>query len=114
MGLTHEVEDPVRSGAQRSTFRPHAKRINLRRIQPWDTLPANTKKDVVEEEEHDRCSCVQDARCVRQRGVHVTADHDGNNQVAEALAGGRVHHHFTPAPPLHVWDADGREERVRN
>lgn len=25
MGLTHEVEDLVRSGAQRSAFRPHAK-----------------------------------------------------------------------------------------
>ena len=24
MGLIHEVEDPVRSGAQRSAFRPHA------------------------------------------------------------------------------------------
>lgn len=24
MGLTHEVENPVRSGAQRSAFRPHA------------------------------------------------------------------------------------------
>lgn len=64
------------------------------------------KKDVVEEEEHDRCFCVRDARCVRQREILVIVDHDGDDQVAEALAGGRVHHHFAPVPPLHIWDAD--------
>ena len=63
------------------------------------------KKNVAEEEERDGCFYVRDAGRVRQRGVLVIADH-GDDQVAEALAGGRVHHHFASGPPLHVWDAD--------
>lgn len=61
------------------------------------------KKNVAEEEERDGCFCVRDGGRVRQRGVLVIADH-GDDQVAEALAGGRVYH-FAPGPALHVWDA---------
>ena len=64
------------------------------------------KKNVAEEEERDRYFCVRDAGRVRQRGVLVMADHGGDDQVTEALAGGRVHHHLALGPPLHVWDAD--------
>ena len=55
------------------------------------------KKNVAEEEERDGCFCVRDAG---------RADHGGDDQAAEVLAGGSVHYHFAPGPPLYVWDAD--------
>ena len=47
----HEVEGPVRGGADCGALGSHAETVDFGRIQPWHPLETNAEEDVVEEEE---------------------------------------------------------------
>lgn len=106
---THEIEDPIRRRAQRRALCTHGQRVDLRRIQPRHTLPADAEEYVVQEEEGDGAFRPL-ATCVKADGeVLVIPDTDGDNGVAEELTRRGVHHHLASAPALDVGNTNEGE-----
>ena len=67
-------------------------------------MPADSEEDVVEEEKCNGGRC--DLFFGGVTGQFVVAQEDGDNQVAEALAGGTINHKSASAPSLDVGNGD--------
>ena len=52
--LTHEVESPIRGGADSGAFGTHAEGVDFNGIKPRDSLPAYAKENIIEEEKCHR------------------------------------------------------------
>lgn len=81
----HEVEGPIRSGAEGSPFGAVGEGVDFGWVEPGDALPADAEEDVVEEEEGDG------RRGDFCGGVFLedfaVPDEDRDHEVAETLAG---------------------------
>ena len=81
-----EVDDPVGGRADGRALGPHRQAVDLGRIKPRHTLPADAEEDVVEEEEGDgRLGPLLVGRLPEAR-VLVVADADRDDGVADELA----------------------------
>lgn len=107
---THEVNNPIGCCAKSSTLSTHAERVDLGWIEPWDTLEANSEKDIVEEEECDGCRC--HLMLMRVALLLVESEQHRNQEIAEGLTGRSIHHEVPATPSLNIRNRDQAEEEV--
>ena len=108
----NKVNDPIRRRPHRRAPRPHRRTINLRRIQPRDTLEAESEKRIIQEKE--RHSGLRNL-CLTRLGIPNllrVANQDCEHEVAETLACCSQHHHFPTAPALDEGDGERAEDEV--
>lgn len=80
---------------------------------PRNTLPSDSKENIVEEEECDGRFSPLPSRVLSQSRVRlIVPNADGDNRVAKELAGGGVHHHLASSPALDVGDSNKREKKI--
>lgn len=71
---------------------------------PRHTLPSNSEKHVVEEEEGNRCA--SDLLRISIAWLLVVPDQDRDDEIAKGLPSSGIHHHAASTPALNIGDTN--------